>query len=449
MVSASVMWFRRDLRRHDNPALLAAAEAGECVPLFVVDPALWERAGAVRRAYLVASLRALDESLGGALVVRTGDPREVVPAVAEEVSAASVHAAADYAPYGAARDVEVGAALAEQGAQLQLLGSAYAVAPGRVLSGGGTPYKVYSAFQRSWADHGWRAPVDAPPRTRWRGLASEGLPDAPPPEGCTPPASGEEAARHAWADFLDGRVDAYDEDRNRPDIDGASGMSTYLRWGEIHPRTMLADLGRLTGDGAATYRKELAWREFYADVLFARPETAREYLRPEFAKMEYDDPAGDFDAWREGRTGFPVVDAGMRQLLGTGWMHNRVRMIVASFLVKDLHVEWQHGARHFMRWLVDGDLASNQHNWQWVAGSGTDAAPYFRVFNPTTQGRKFDPEGNYVRRWVPELAHLPGPTVHEPRSVDGYPAPIVDHAAERHEALARYDEVRARTAAAG
>jgi deoxyribodipyrimidine photo-lyase len=239
----------------------------------------------------------------------------------------------------------------------------------------------------------------------------------------------------------------YDDDRDRPGVDGTSRMSVHLKWGEIHPRTMLADLAALRSSGAATYRKELAWREFYADVLHHRPETAQEYLRPEFAAMEYDAPDGAFDAWRDGRTGFPIVDAGMRQLRATGWMHNRVRMIVASFLVKDLHVEWQHGARHFLRWLVDGDLASNQHGWQWVAGCGTDAAPYFRVFNPTSQGRKFDPDGRYVRRWVAELADLDGGVdPHDPdpdvRRRTGYPPPIVDHAEERREALRRWEQIR-------
>ena len=202
-------------------------------------------------------------------------------------------------------------------------------------------------------------------------------------------------------------------------------MSVHLKWGEVHPRTLLADLAPLRSAGAAAYRRELAWREFFADVLAARPDTARDYLRPEFAAMRYDRPGDAFDAWREGRTGFPVVDAGMRQLRATGWMHNRVRMVVASFLVKDLHLEWRHGARHFMRWLVDGDLASNQQNWQWVAGSGTDAAPYFRVFNPTSQGRRFDPDGGYVRRWVPELAEVGDP--HDPSPDDrravGLPRP--------------------------
>jgi deoxyribodipyrimidine photo-lyase len=215
-------------------------------------------------------------------------------------------------------------------------------------------------------------------------------------------------------------------------------MSVHLKWGEIHPRTMLADLDTADAPRAAidTFRTELAWREFYADVLKRRPETAREYYRSEFATMAYAKPDELFDAWCEGRTGYPIVDAGMRQLRAEGWMHNRVRMIVASFLVKDLHVEWHHGARHFMRWLVDGDLASNQHGWQWTAGCGTDAAPYVRVFNPIEQGKKFDPDGDYIRRYVPELSDVPAPQIHEPRN------PIVDHAEERRVALARYEQIR-------
>jgi deoxyribodipyrimidine photo-lyase len=240
-----------------------------------------------------------------------------------------------------------------------------------------------------------------------------------------------------------------------PGIDGTSHLSADLRWGVLHPAQLLAELGdgygAGTGDdrGASTYRNELAWREFYADVLWHRPQTAREYYRPELQGMGYDDGPDTADlvaAWEQGRTGFPIVDAGMRQLLGQGWMHNRVRMIVASFLVKDLHIEWQHGARHFMRHLVDADLASNQHGWQWTAGTGTDPAPYFRVFNPVTQGRKFDPDGEYVRRWVPELRGVAGPGVHEPWLLadppQKYPKPIVEHAAERKVALERYNTVR-------
>ncbi len=210
----------------------------------------------------------------------------------------------------------------------------------------------------------------------------------------------------------------------------------------MHPRTLLADLAGERGKGAHTYESELAWREFYADVLFHQPRTAWEDLRPEMGRMRYDEPEDAIEAWRSGHTGYPIVDAGMRQLLAEGWMHNRVRMITASFLTKDLHVWWPIGARHFLDRLVDGDIASNNHGWQWVAGTGTDASPYFRVFNPVTQGLRFDPDGAYVRRWVPELAHLPGKAAHEPWEHDdgyahGYPERIVDHAAERVEALER------------
>ncbi|GAA1796161.1 deoxyribodipyrimidine photo-lyase [Nocardioides hankookensis] len=437
---ASVMWFRRDLRLADNPALVAAAADGAVLPLFVLDPTLWEAAGPSRRAHLAASLRALDAPLA----VVEGDPVDRVVRAAREVGAERVHVAADFGPYGIRRDAAVEEALAEHGIELVRTGSPYAVAPGRVTTGEGTPYKVFTPFHRAWAEHGWRAPIDAPTGVDWLGLDDTvDVPEPDLPDGLTLPDAGEAAARRKWAEFLD-RVAAYDEDRDRPAVEGTSRMSVHLKWGEIHPRTLLADLGRLRSKGAETYRKELAWREFYADVLAARPQSARDYLRPEFARMRYDEPGDQLTAWQEGRTGFPVVDAGMRQLRATGWMHNRVRMVVASFLVKDLHLEWQHGARHFLRWLVDGDLASNQHGWQWAAGSGTDAAPYFRVFNPTSQGKKWDPDGAYVRQWVPELADVADP--HDPSADDrdrvGYPAPIVDHAAERIEALDRWEEIR-------
>ena len=447
----SVMWFRRDLRLADNPALVEACAEDGVLPLFVVDPRLWGPAGPSRRAYLAASLRSLDGSLRqrkARLHVRRGDPATEVGRAVRAVGATRVHVAADHGPHGSHRDQAVERELAARDVELVRTGSAYAIAPGRVTNRGGQPFKVFTPFARAWAEHGWRAPVDAPRGATW--LDAEGsvdLPEPRTPSGIDLPEAGEPAARRRWRAFLDEQVGAYDHARDLPGVDGTSRMSVHLKWGEIHPRTMLADLATLRSTGAATYRKELAWREFYADVLFHRPETAREYLRPEFAGMEYDAPDGAFDAWRDGRTGFPIVDAGMRQLRATGWMHNRVRMIVASFLVKDLHVEWQHGARHFLRWLVDGDLASNQHGWQWVAGCGTDAAPYFRVFNPTTQGRKFDPDGAYVRRWVSELADLDGRAdPHDPdegtRRRVGYPAPIVDHAEERREALRRWEQIR-------
>ncbi len=447
----SVMWFRRDLRLGDNPALLEAVADGDVLPLFVLDPALWGPAGPSRRAYLADSLRALDASLhrhDARLSVVRGDPVRRVLLAAREVGADRVHLAADHGPYGRARDEHVEQALGEAGIELVRTGSAYAVGPGRVTNGQGEPYKVYTPFSKAWLDHGWRAPVGPPTGAGWLALdETTDIPEPDLPAGLELPQAGEDAATRRWAEFLDEGVADYDEARNLPGVDGSSRMSVHLKYGEIHPRTMLADLARLRSAGAVTYRKELAWREFYADVLAARPETAREYLRPEFSRMSYDEPGARLEAWQQGRTGFPVVDAGMRQLRATGWMHNRLRMIVASFLVKDLHLEWQHGARHFMHWLVDGDLASNQHGWQWTAGSGTDASPFFRVFNPTSQGRKFDPQGTYVRRWVSELAdagQVPDP--HEPdaetRRRVGYPTPMVDHGEERREALDRWERIR-------
>ena len=447
----SVMWFRRNLRLGDNPALLEAVADGPVLPLFVLDPALWGPAGPSRRAYVAASLRALDGQLRQRktrLSVVGGDPVRRVVLAARQVGAERVHVAADFGPHGHRRDLEVEEALANAGVELVRTGSPYAVAPGRVLSGSGEPYKVFTPYSKAWSDHGWRGPVDPPTGGSWLELDEDvtDLPDPALPRALELPEAGEAAARRRWEDFLE-RVDAYDEDRDKPGVDGTSRMSVHLKWGEIHPRTMLAALARKRSAGAATFRKELAWREFYADVLFHQPRTAREYLRPEFARMAYDPPGDQLEAWQEGRTGFPVVDAGMRQLRATGWMHNRVRMIAASFLVKDLHVEWQHGARHFMRWLVDADLASNQHGWQWTAGCGTDAAPYFRVFNPTTQGRKLDPDGRYVRQWVEELRD-PDRVLdpHDPdadtRELVGYPAPIVDHRQERQEALDRWEAIR-------
>ncbi len=446
------MWFRRDLRLTDHPALNAAAEAAdEVIPLFTLDQRIWRPAGAARRQYLLSSLAELDASMDGALVRRSGDPTKSVVALASEVGASSVHISADYGPYGAARDAMVERGLADIGVEMIRTGSPYAVAPGRVLKGDGTPYRVYSPFYRAWLSHGWRSPASAcERRSRWATDIAE-RPDAGgQSRTCTNasldhlPQAGEAAALARWHLFRDSALADYAQNRNRPDIEGSSRLSVHLKYGEVHPRTLLADLG----DSAdhEVFRKELAWREFYADVLHHEPATAREYLRPEFARMEYDsgpDAETQLIAWQQGRTGYPIVDAGMRQLLHEGWMHNRVRMIVASFLVKDLHLEWQVGARWFMRHLVDGDIASNSHGWQWTAGCGTDASPYFRIFNPITQGLRFDPDGEYVRRYVPELRHIAGSAAHQPWDAadgygSGYPERIVDHGEERQVSLARY-----------
>jgi len=434
----AMMWFRRDLRLSDNPALLDAVQAGggRVLGVFVVDPLLWKRSGDPRRDHLATSLRALSKAMGGRLVVRSGDPVTVIPQLAEEIGAVSVHISADYAPYGQGRDQEVEASL---NCPLVATGSPYAIAPGRIFNQQDRPYQVFTPYFRAWLEHGWRQPVDAPQKVQWIKADSEDLPKGEA-EG-----AGEDAARRHWQAYLED-VGEYDDVRDRPDLDSTSRMSIPLKWGEIHPRTMLADLARKRSGGAESYRRELAWREFCADLLARNPEAAWKPLRSEFERMAYDEPGDQFVAWQQGRTGFPLVDAGMRQLAAEGFMHNRVRMVVASFLVKDLHVHWKYGARWFMQSLRDGDLASNSLNWQWVAGCGADASPYFRIFNPIGQGLKFDPAGDYVRRWIPELRDLPGKAAHEPwkhGGADGYPEPIVDHAEARREALRRYDAIKA------
>ncbi|WP_040337674.1 cryptochrome/photolyase family protein [Candidatus Blastococcus massiliensis] len=449
----SLLWFRRDLRLHDHPALLAARDAagpdGDVVPVFVLDERLWGPSGEPRRRFLLGCLAALDADLDGALVLRSGAPARVIPQLAREVGATTVHVSADAGPYGRRRDDAVERALDD--VPLVRTGSPYLVTPGRVTTRTGTPFQVFSPFARAWREHGWRAPAGPPDGVRWRtGVRSEEPPPAPEVAADLPPA-GEQAARTAWARFRDERLPAYAEGRDLPGTAGTSRLSAYLKYGCIHPRTLAADLAGERSEAARRYTDELAWRDFYADVLWHRPESAREYLKPELRGMGYDsgpDAEALVRAWETGRTGFPIVDAGMRQLLGEAYVHNRVRMIVASFLVKDLHQEWTRGARFFMRHLVDGDLASNQHGWQWVAGTGTDASPYYRVFNPITQGKKFDPEGAYVKQWVPELRDLDPKHVHEPWTAPGglptgYPEPIVDHAHERRVALDRYARVRA------
>lgn len=442
------MWFRRDLRLRDNPALLAAVEAasadgdGRVVPLFVVDPTLWDPAGPVRQGYLAASLESLDASLNQQLLIRHGDPASVLAEMVRASSATSVHISADYGPYGSRRDSHAEAAI---DVPLIRTGSPYAVAPGRVTKGDGTAYRVFTPFYRAWLAHGWRSPAADLPREAqwWMPLECQGIPDVPDIPVPLPEA-GEDAAWERWDYFRTHGLASYEELRNRADLDGTSVMSHHLKYGEIHPRSILAELN----DDDDGFRREICWREFYADVLHQNPSSTSVSLDDRFDSiMRWVDDADSFAAWAEGRTGYPFVDAGMRQLRAEGWMHNRVRMVVASFLIKDLHLPWQRGAAEFMYWLRDGDLASNSHGWQWTAGCGTDASPFYRVFNPVSQGLKFDPDGDYVRRYVPELRHLPGKTAHEPWDVlggydHGYPERIVDHKAEREAALADFAAIK-------
>jgi deoxyribodipyrimidine photo-lyase len=426
----SIMWFRRDLRLRDNPALAEACSAGAVLPVFVVDPAFGV-AGAPRRALLHDCLTALDQATGGALVTRHGDPVDEIPALADAIDASTVFVAKDYGPYGRRRDESVADALRGSGRRLRGVGSPYAVAPGEVVKDDGTPYSVFTPFSRRWREHGWEAPLVAPRSPDWIEAESDGLFERPEIELAIPSAA-ESATIERWRRFRDAPLDEYHQRRDLPAVDGTSRLSPFLKYGVVHPRQLLAESDALS-EGHRVFRSELAWRDFYADVLHQRPSSAWEHWNARFDAMRYDTGAAAEEKhrrWCEGRTGFPIVDAGMRQLVQTGWMHNRVRMIVASFLVKDLHLPWTWGARFFLRHLLDGDLASNNHGWQWVAGSGTDAAPYFRVFNPTSQQEKFDPDGVYVNRWIPELGTAE------------YPAPMVDHRAERDEALARYEAVK-------
>lgn len=447
--TTAIVWFRRDLRLADHPALWSAVSRFDRVlPLFVWDQRLFKPSGAARLGFMGDCVQSLSDSLDGELVIRVGHPAQVVAEVAEEAGATEVLVTADFGPYGKARDGQVAAALPDPIGMVSM-DSPYAVTPGSLCTSSGTPFQVFSPFARAWREHGWAEPRPQSPLSK---VGRFGLPDvAVPPEVSASRSSafpaGEAAAHRRLDDFLERDVHRYRDDRDRPDLDATSRLSPYLKAGCVHPRQIL---GRLKpGDaGADSFRDELCWREFFADVLFHHAGAARHPYRPDWEHFEVDTgPAADelFHAWTQGRTGYPIIDAGMRQLLNQGWVPNRVRMISASFLIKDLHLDWRRGASWFMRHLIDGDLASNQMNWQWVAGSGTDAAPFFRIFNPITQSRKFDPEGQYIRRWVPELRRMGPREVHDPwHSGDPspYPRPVVDHDVERRVALARFDHLR-------
>jgi deoxyribodipyrimidine photo-lyase len=472
-----IFWFRQDLRLADNPALAAVADR-PVLPIYVIeqaDPAedRWLPGGAARW-WLQRSLRALGAALeqrGAALRVLRGRPEVVLPALARQAGATEVLAGRRYDPGGRSRDRAVAAALEAAGCRLQLVTSSVLREPATFAAGNGRPYAVFTPFARALAaldDPG--TPLPAPARLRAAaGVAGEGEallqalypgpgePDwaAAFPSLWTP---GEAGAAARLDRFMSGPLRDYAKRRNEPGIEGSSGLSPHLRWGEVSPRQVWhAALGASGGDRDAAwpFLTEILWREFSYHLLWHRPELPEAPLRTEYGRFAFQPDAALLRAWQRGCTGYPIVDAGMRQLWQLGWMHNRVRMVAASLLVKHLLQPWQDGAAWFWDTLVDADLASNSASWQWVAGCGTDAAPYFRVFNPVLQGEKFDPEGRYVRRFLPELAGLPDRVLHRPWEAPDavlrqagvtlgqeYPRPVIDHGEGRRRALAAFASLR-------
>jgi len=415
--------------------------------LFVIDPALFDVVTQRRRDLLLAGLRELDRQLsglGGCLRVEFGSPSQIVPTVARQVAAETVHANADVSPFGTSRDKRVGAEV-----DLELWGGNYVHGPGSILTGGGDTYRVFTPFYNVWKQE----PAEATPTMGEAEVMAEPGSELPVAGSAQATTAGESAAASRLENFA-GSADRYADERDRPDLDTTSRLSIDLKYGWLSPRTALRTVGE-SSPGREAFVRQLAWRDFYAHVMLRWPNSVDEPMRGEFEKISWLDDPDDIHAWKAGLTGYPIIDAGMRQLAAEGWIHNRVRLLVASFLVKDLLVDWRIGERYLRRHLDDGDTPQNVGNWQWVAGVGTDAAPYFRVFNPETQSRKFDPNGDYIRRWVPELSHVPVPLVHSPSSGEEellaeygvvlgetYPHPIIDHALARKRALAEYEHAR-------
>ena len=452
-----LLWFRQDLRLTDNPALEAVGSR-PCLAVYVLDDeaaGAWAH-GAAQRWWLHHSLTALDASLrarGMALHLAVGPAARIIPELAGAIGAGEVIAGRMYEPWARARDAALAEALASDGRKLSLHTSNLLHEPHRIRTGAGKPYSVYTPFSRAIFALGEPPPPLAAPE-RLTAIVHPGLPIAALellpkrdwaddfPSHWTP---GETGAAARMAGFRG--IDRYDSGRNIPGIAGTSGLSPHLRFGEVSPRQIwhAARAAGVTGD--ATFLKEILWREFSYHLLWHRPEMPETPLQEGFARFPWQPDAAYLRAWQRGATGYPIVDAGMRQLWRTGWMHNRVRMITASFLVKHLLQPWQDGAAWFWDTLVDGDLASNSASWQWVAGCGADAAPYFRIFAPVLQGEKFDGDGAYVRRWVPEVAALPDKFLHKPweapRITRDYPPPIIVHAEGRARALDAYARMRA------
>lgn len=454
----ALLWFRNDLRIDDHPALTAAAASGApVVAVYVLDDTQDGRPlGGAARWWLHHSLAALRESLaklGAPLLLRRGTAVQVLPALADETNAVAVHWNRGNTPFQRRADAALSTILGERA---RLAASDLIAEPAAVCTGGGQPYRVFTPFWKTlWRDHAPPPPQAAPDRLRGLSAPPPGdaleddaledwdlLPTRPDWAGGLRESwrPGEDGAFAHLETFLGAAVDRYGQRRDFPAEPGTSLLSPHLRFGEISVRRVWHTAQALAGDAAAGFLREVGWREFNHHLLFQQPALHEAPLRPEFAGFPWREDEAAFKAWCEGRTGYPIVDAGMRELWRTGWMHNRVRMIAGSFLVKDLLVPWQWGERWFWDTLVDACPANNPGNWQWVSGCGTDAAPYFRVFNPSLQAAKFDPRGAYVARWVPEAADGGG-------LFSKYPLPMVDHDAARKRALVAYEAISGKAGA--
>jgi len=476
----AIVWFRDDLRVADNPALAAAAESGRpVVCVFVLDEesAGLRPLGAASRWWLSGSLRALAAALekrGARLTLRRGAAMRVIPALVSEAAATTVFWNRRHDPAGAAVDQAVAEMLAARGVAVHTFQASLLFAPEDVRTRAGAPFAVFTPFLRHLRSlEPPRGPLPAPRAINGAAaIASERLDDWKLEPRAPDWAAGflahwtrgEEAAREKLGVFADTALGAYADERDRPDRAGTSRLSPHLRFGEISPFQVwhavaaareAAGAGASVETGAEKFIAELIWREFCHHLLAQHPDLATRNVQARFDAFPWRDDAAALRAWQRGETGFPFVDAGMRELWATGWMHNRVRMVTASFLAKHLLIDWRAGERWFWDTLVDADIANNPANWQWVAGSGADAAPYFRIFNPALQGQKFDPAGTYVRRWVPELAGLPDDVIHTPERApptllaaagvtlgQNYPAPIIEHKAARARALAAFERIK-------
>jgi len=468
-VKTVIHWFRRDLRVSDNVALSQAVNRAErVVPVFIFEDAFRKGpdVGAARLEFLLQSVESLRKNLaelGHPLAVRTGKSEEILPKLCAETGAQAVFANKRYEPYAQRRDERIVGKLMRDGYGFELFKDAVIWEEREILTQAGNPYTVFTPYSKAW-----KAKPVPPPKSRIRPVphpvGKTQLPCDPLPKSAdeagfpltqTIPPAGERAALECLRRFLAGPVCRYGGERNFPAIDGTSNLSPHLRAGTIGIRTILAELNKARAKatpaqtpGCDVFLNELIWREFYLQVLHNFPHVTKGAFRPEYDRLEWSDDRKHFEAWCVGQTGYPIVDAAMRCLNATGTMHNRLRMIVAMFLTKDLLINWQWGERYFMQKLVDGDMAANNGGWQWSAGTGTDAAPYFRIFNPVSQGEKFDPKGEYVRRWLPELAVFPDDLIHQPwespllLSRSKYPERIVIHDEQRKKCLAMFKAVK-------